>query len=172
MATPDIPKLVTIEDLEQRIGATKVSQLLQTLGAPLDGVATVSPEVIDGVLLTGSSEAADRLFPGFAVPEIVELVAASPSLKAAVAWICIGMAAEGRGEFTDQNGNFVYAAPYKKALDKLKDTGSKAGRAAAEGVTGHANATVGGTRVNLRGSRPRVMHFARTADHQKPPGGF
>lgn len=158
----DIPPLVTAAHLEARIGPTKFTQLLQLLGAPIQGSAKISAECVAELIRTGSSEAADMLTGGFDPADIQEIVDASPSLQAAVAWICIGMAAEGKPEFTDpQTSKFVYSAPYERSRKKLLDVGESRKRAAAEKTQGPANRTKG-PRTNAEMRQRRPLQFADT----------
>lgn len=166
----DIPPLVTAAHLEARIGPTKLTQLLQLLGAPIQGSAKISAESVAELLRTGSSEAADLLTGGFDPEDIQQLVDASPSLQAAVAWVCIGMAAEGKPEFTDpQSGKFVYSAPYERARKKLTDIGEARKRAAAEKTAGPINRTKG-PRTNSEMRRRRPLQFADTNGGRGSPG--
>jgi len=166
----DIPPLVTAQHLEARIGPTKLTQLLALLGAPIQGSAKISAESAAELIRTGSSEAADLLTGGFDPGDIQQLVDASPSLQAAVAWICIGMAAEGKPEFSDpQTGKFVYSAAFERARKKLTDIGEARKRAAAEKTGGPVNRTKG-PRTNGQMRVRRPLQFSDTNSGRGSPG--
>lgn len=163
----DVPPFITKQRLESVLGPTDLGRLLSVLGAPPSGTAEVSTAIVEDLILRGSARAAGLLKPGFSVAEARDLVAADPSLQDYVAWLCIGIAGRGKAAFQDASGKSIFNDSYNEAFKALRELGTKGQRAAGEDVSGHQNALVGASRVNIRANRPRKMIFARTRDRDR-----
>lgn len=159
-----VPLLIEVSDLEAVIGPARVAQLFTN-----DGSGKARAEQQRRLLQDASDTASRYLGPGWTVDELVAIVRSDGGVRRLIAWIAVGMSAEGRPEFADQQGRFLFAAPYGRAIEDLTAMGTARQRTLGEKQTGATNRLIGTRIKKMRGQRQWV--FADGIRH-RGSGGF
>ena len=160
-----IPPLIAQQHIEARIGPVRLKQLCDLIGW---GKAPAA--VVADIIQAASRKAVNLMMPGFKEDEAVKILETDEWYQTQIAWIAIGLAAQGRPEFVVAQGRFRFADACKEAKKEIEDLGRKRDRSASEEANGTPN-RLAAPRVNKRRFRPRKFVFSDTKD-TNGSGGF
>ena len=154
--------LITLADVEKRIGAVNFVRLCDDDG---DGIA--DPATVAEILEEATHIGEGILLRAFARSTIAKLAASDVALRGAICDIAIGLAGRRRPELLGPNGN-AYTEMRKEGERVLSNMTRAEQRIAAEEQQG-VNGTIGGA---ISAQLPVKHVFARSRTNPRGSGGF